>query len=75
VDHLHSYGIVQPQVESRSWIFYEFLTSPFSVTSVSFLVVSALPLFFVEGPGVIFFDISTRSGALTVGFQDFMTPL
>jgi hypothetical protein len=43
--------------------------------AVSFLVVSALLLFFVERAEVVFFGTFTRSGALTVGFQDFMTPL
>jgi hypothetical protein len=42
---------------------------------VSFLVVSTLPLFFVEGARVVFFGTSTRSAALTTIFQDFMTPL
>jgi hypothetical protein len=29
----------------------------------------------VEEARVVFFGTSTRSGALTVGFQDFITPL
>jgi hypothetical protein len=53
---------------------FDFFLGRFS-EAVSFLVVSALPLFFVEGIGVVFFGTSTHSGALTAGFQDFMTPL
>jgi hypothetical protein len=43
--------------------------------AVSFLVVYALPLFLAEGARVVFFGTSTRLGALTAGFQDFITPL
>jgi hypothetical protein len=43
--------------------------------AVSFPVVSALPLFLVEGVRVVFFYTSTRLGALTAGFQDFITSL
>jgi hypothetical protein len=78
VDHLYSYGVIQPQVESYSWIFLGALDFPFLCRfseAVSFLVVSVLPLFFVEGTGVVFFGTSTRLSALTAGFQDFMTPL
>jgi hypothetical protein len=42
---------------------------------LSFLVVFVLPLFFVERSWLIFFGTSTRSGVLTKGFYDFMTPL
>jgi hypothetical protein len=78
VDHLHSYGVVQPRVESHSWIFlgaFEFSFLDRFSEAVSFLVVSALPLFFVEGVVVVFFGTSTHSGTLTTGFQHFMTSL
>jgi hypothetical protein len=78
VDHLHSNGVVQLLVEPH---FLDFLGAfDFSFLgrfseAISFLVVSALPLFLVEGDIVIFFGTSTRSDALTARFQDFITLL